>query len=76
MSAQILDGKALAASIKQDLATRTAALKAKGITPGLGTVLVAPVVQAKTVADFACAVGNHLLFVGQLKIHEISLMGR
>jgi methylenetetrahydrofolate dehydrogenase (NADP+)/methenyltetrahydrofolate cyclohydrolase len=40
MSAQILDGKALAASIKQDLALRTAALKAKGITPGLGTVLV------------------------------------
>ena len=40
MSAQILDGKALAASIKQDLAKRTAALKARGITPGLGTVLV------------------------------------
>ena len=40
MSAQILDGKALAASIKQDLAARTAALKANGITPGLGTVLV------------------------------------
>lgn len=40
MSAQILDGKALAASIKQELALRTVALKAKGITPGLGTVLV------------------------------------
>ncbi len=40
MSAQILDGKALAASLKQNLATRTAALKARGITPGLGTVLV------------------------------------
>ena len=40
MTAQILDGKALAASIKQDLAVRTLALKAKGITPGLGTVLV------------------------------------
>jgi methylenetetrahydrofolate dehydrogenase (NADP+)/methenyltetrahydrofolate cyclohydrolase len=40
MSAQILDGKALAASIKKDLAARTSALKAKGITPGLGTVLV------------------------------------
>ena len=40
MSAQILDGKALAASIKQNLAARTIALKAKGITPGLGTVLV------------------------------------
>ncbi len=40
MAAEILDGKALAASIKQELAVRTAALKAKGITPGLGTVLV------------------------------------
>ena len=40
MSAQILDGKALAASIKKDLAVRTAAMKAKGVTPGLGTVLV------------------------------------
>lgn len=40
MSAQILDGKALAASIKEDLAARTVTLKAKGITPGLGTVLV------------------------------------
>lgn len=40
MSAQILDGKALAASIKRDLAARTSALVAKGITPGLGTVLV------------------------------------
>ena len=40
MTAQLLDGKALAASIKSDLATRTSALNAKGITPGLGTVLV------------------------------------
>lgn len=40
MSAEILDGKALAASIKKDLAARTVTLKAKGITPGLGTVLV------------------------------------
>jgi methylenetetrahydrofolate dehydrogenase (NADP+)/methenyltetrahydrofolate cyclohydrolase len=40
MSAQILDGKALAAAIKTELATRVLALKEKGITPGLGTVLV------------------------------------
>lgn len=40
MTAQILDGKALAAQIKKDLADRTAALRTKGITPGLGTVLV------------------------------------
>ena len=40
MSAQLLDGKALAASIKKDLATRTAALQKVGKQPGLGTVLV------------------------------------
>jgi methylenetetrahydrofolate dehydrogenase (NADP+) / methenyltetrahydrofolate cyclohydrolase len=40
MSAQILDGKSLASTIKADLTIRVAALKAKGITPGLGTVLV------------------------------------
>jgi methylenetetrahydrofolate dehydrogenase (NADP+)/methenyltetrahydrofolate cyclohydrolase len=40
MSATILDGKALAAAIKGDLAIRTSVLKAKGIIPGLGTVLV------------------------------------
>ncbi|WP_434966138.1 bifunctional methylenetetrahydrofolate dehydrogenase/methenyltetrahydrofolate cyclohydrolase [Janibacter indicus] len=40
MTAQILDGKAALASIKTELATRVAALKDQGITPGLGTVLV------------------------------------
>ena len=40
MSAQILDGKAIASAMKADLAIRVAGLKAKGITPGLGTVLV------------------------------------
>ena len=40
MSAQILDGKALAASISSELVVRVAALKIRGITPGLGTVLV------------------------------------
>jgi len=40
MSATILDGKALAASIKQDLTARVKELQKKGITPGLGTILV------------------------------------
>ena len=40
MTAQILDGKATAASIKAGLATRVAALAARGVVPGLGTVLV------------------------------------
>ena len=40
MTATILDGKALAASIKGQLAARVTSLKANGIAPGLGTVLV------------------------------------
>jgi methylenetetrahydrofolate dehydrogenase (NADP+)/methenyltetrahydrofolate cyclohydrolase len=40
MTATILDGKALAATVKGQLAARVTALKANGITPGLGTVLV------------------------------------
>jgi methylenetetrahydrofolate dehydrogenase (NADP+)/methenyltetrahydrofolate cyclohydrolase len=40
MSATILDGKALASTIKGQLAARVSVLKAAGISPGLGTVLV------------------------------------
>jgi methylenetetrahydrofolate dehydrogenase (NADP+) / methenyltetrahydrofolate cyclohydrolase len=40
VTAQVLDGKATAATIKAELAERVAALAARGITPGLGTVLV------------------------------------
>jgi methylenetetrahydrofolate dehydrogenase (NADP+) / methenyltetrahydrofolate cyclohydrolase len=40
MSATILDGKALAASIKQELSARVKHLNGKGISPGLGTILV------------------------------------
>jgi methylenetetrahydrofolate dehydrogenase (NADP+) / methenyltetrahydrofolate cyclohydrolase len=40
MTAQILDGKATAAAIKSELTARVQALKARGITPGLGTLLV------------------------------------
>lgn len=40
MTAIILDGKATAAKVKSDLAKRVTALKAKGVNPGLGTILV------------------------------------
>jgi methylenetetrahydrofolate dehydrogenase (NADP+) / methenyltetrahydrofolate cyclohydrolase len=40
VSAIILDGKATATEIKADLAERVNALKAAGLRPGLGTVLV------------------------------------
>lgn len=40
MTAQRLDGKATAATIKAELAQRVAALATRGVTPGLGTLLV------------------------------------
>jgi methylenetetrahydrofolate dehydrogenase (NADP+) / methenyltetrahydrofolate cyclohydrolase len=40
MTAQLLDGKALAATIKAELADRVAALVERGVRPGLGTILV------------------------------------
>ncbi|MBO0808851.1 MAG: bifunctional methylenetetrahydrofolate dehydrogenase/methenyltetrahydrofolate cyclohydrolase [Actinobacteria bacterium] len=40
MTAQILDGKATAAAIRSDLTSRVEELGRRGITPGLGTVLV------------------------------------
>jgi methylenetetrahydrofolate dehydrogenase (NADP+) / methenyltetrahydrofolate cyclohydrolase len=40
MTARILDGKATAAAIREDLTRRVADLARRGITPGLGTVLV------------------------------------
>lgn len=40
MTAQKLDGTATAAAIKAELTTRVAALAARGVVPGLGTLLV------------------------------------
>lgn len=38
--ARVLDGAATAVAIKEELRERTAALRARGVVPGLGTVLV------------------------------------
>ena len=40
MTARLLDGTATAAAIKGELAVRVATLAARGVTPGLGTLLV------------------------------------
>lgn len=40
MTAEVLDGRATAKAMKNDLTQRVQALTAEGITPGLGTVLV------------------------------------
>jgi methylenetetrahydrofolate dehydrogenase (NADP+) / methenyltetrahydrofolate cyclohydrolase len=40
VSATVLDGKAVAAAVKEDLKARVKALAERGVRPGLGTVLV------------------------------------
>jgi methylenetetrahydrofolate dehydrogenase (NADP+)/methenyltetrahydrofolate cyclohydrolase len=40
MTAQLIDGKAIAAEIQGEVALRVAALKERGVTPGLAAVLV------------------------------------
>ncbi len=40
MTAQLIDGNAISQTLRADVAQRAAALKAKGITPGLAVVLV------------------------------------
>jgi len=40
MSARILDGQQIAADIREDIRKRVAALKQRGVTPGLGVILV------------------------------------
>jgi methylenetetrahydrofolate dehydrogenase (NADP+)/methenyltetrahydrofolate cyclohydrolase len=40
MKAQLLDGVATATAVKHELAERIAALKSRGVVPGLGTLLV------------------------------------
>lgn len=40
MSAKIIDGKQIAADIREELKTEVTALKGQGVTPGLGVILV------------------------------------
>jgi len=40
MTATIIDGKAIAANLRKDIAQRVTALKSSGITPGLAVILV------------------------------------
>lgn len=40
MSAKIMDGKTIAASVRSEIAARVESLRTRGVTPGLGVVLV------------------------------------
>ncbi len=58
MPAKIIDGKKIAADIRSELKAEVAKLKAKGITPGLGVILVGqdpPSVSYVTAKEKACS---------------------
>jgi methylenetetrahydrofolate dehydrogenase (NADP+)/methenyltetrahydrofolate cyclohydrolase len=58
MTARIIDGKAVAAAIREDLRREVEALKAAGVTPGLGVILVgdnAASISYVTAKEKACA---------------------
>ena len=40
MAAQLLDGKVMSDALRAEIAEKVAALKAKGVTPGLAVILV------------------------------------
>ena len=62
MTARVLDGNALAAEVKREVALRVAALRSRGVVPGLAVVLVgddpasAVYVRAKTRDAAACGI--------------------
>jgi len=67
MSAILLDGEALAARVRAELSERVAELRAAGVTPGLGTVLVgddAPSARYVAMKHQDCAE------VGIVSVHE------
>ena len=67
MSARLLDGEALASQIKKHLSERVAELKARGVTPGLGTILVGDDPASKRYVEM-----NHADWaeVGIVSFHE------
>ena len=63
MSGQILDGKAISADMREELKARIESLKQKGVTPGLGVLLVGEDPASRsyvTAKEKACAqIGIH-----------------
>ena len=61
--ARIIDGKAFAAKVREDVAAQVAALKAQGVTPGLAVVLVgedpASQVYVRNKGEQTLAAGMH-----------------
>ena len=64
MTAELLDGKAFLAHVQEGLRSRVAALVDRGVTPGLGTILVGvlcgPIAGALTGAGLVATLGRGL----------------
>jgi methylenetetrahydrofolate dehydrogenase (NADP+)/methenyltetrahydrofolate cyclohydrolase len=66
MTAQLIDGNALSRQLRTDVAARAAALKAKGVTPGLAVILVgddpASAVYVRNKVKACAETGIHSVF--------------
>ena len=66
MTAQLIDGNALSRQLRTDAATRAAALKAQGVTPGLAVILVgedpASAVYVRNKVKACAETGIHSVF--------------
>lgn len=67
MAAQLLDGKAMSAELREELALRVQRLKGKGVTPGLAVILVGDDPASKIY------VKNKELGCQQVGIHSVTI---
>ncbi len=81
MTAQLIDGVALSARLRADVATRVVALKAQGITPGLAVILVgddpASAVYVRNKVKACADTGVHSVFEKyEATLSEAALLDR
>src|SRR5262245_3349295 len=84
MKATIIDGKAVAQQVRLEVATRAAALRARGVAPGLAVILVGdnPASQVyvrnktKAAREAGVDVFDHLLPASTVAADLLALLGR
>jgi len=81
MTAQLIDGNALSRQLRTDVAARAAALKARGVTPGLAVILVgedpASAVYVRNKVKACTETGIHSVFEKyDTTLSEVELLAR
>lgn len=81
MTAQLIDGNALSRQLRTDVAARAAALKARGVTPGLAVILVgedpASAVYVRNKVKACAETGIHSVFEKyDTTLSEVDLLAR